>query len=161
MFDKQDKIILQELQQDARISNADLARRVGLSPSATLTRVKRLEKKNIIRQYAAQINRQQLGYDLLCFVSVSLERHQVSQVTHFHEVMQEMPEVLECHHLTGDHDYLLKVVAKNTADLEHFLVHRLTPIDGVARIHTSVVLSEVKASTAIPILDDEMQVVLM
>ena len=95
MFDKQDKIILQELQQDARISNADLARRVGLSASATLTRVRRLEKKNIIRQYAAQINRPQLGYDLLCFVSVSLARHQVSQVTHFHEVMQEMPEVLE------------------------------------------------------------------
>ena len=100
MFDKLDKIILQELQQDARISNADLARRVGLSASATLTRVKQLEKKNIIRQYAAQINRQQLGYDLLCFVSVSLERHQVSQVTHFHEVMQEMPEVLECHHFS-------------------------------------------------------------
>lgn len=155
MIDNLDKIILQGLQHDARISNADLARRVGLSPSATLTRVKRLEEQNYIQQYSTQINRQQLGYDLLCFVSVSLERHQVSQVTHFHEVIQDMPEVLECHHLTGDHDYLLKVVAKNTADLEHFLVHRLTPIDGVARIHTSVVLSEVKASSAIPIMESK------
>jgi len=152
MLDKLDKIILQELQQDARISNADLSRRVGLSPSATLTRVKRLEEQKYIKHYTTQINRQLVGYDLLCFVSVSLQRHQVSQVTNFHEAIQEMPEVLECHHLTGDHDYLLKVVAKNTADLEYFLVHRLTPIDGVARIHTSVVLSEVKASRAIPII---------
>ncbi|MEN8171909.1 MAG: Lrp/AsnC family transcriptional regulator [Chloroflexota bacterium] len=151
MLDKLDKIILQALQQDARISNADLARRVGLSPSATLTRVKRLEEQKYIKHYATQVNRQLTGYDLLCFVSVNLARHQVSQVTNFHEAIQEMPEVLECYHLTGDHDYLLKVVAKNTADLEHFLVHRLTPIDGVDRIHTSVVLSEVKASTTIPI----------
>lgn len=151
MLDKLDKIILQALQQDARISNADLARHVGLSPSATLTRVKRLEQQQYIQHYATQVNRQHVGYDLLCFVSVSLQRHQVSEVTHFHEAIQDMPEVLECHHLTGDHDYLLKVVAKNTADLEHFLVHRLTPIEGVARIHTSVVLSEVKASTVIPI----------
>lgn len=151
MLDNLDKIILRELQQDARISNADLARSVGLSPSATLTRVKRLEESEYIKKYATEINRQKIGYDLLCFVSVSLQRHQVSQVEHFHEAIQEMPEVVECHHLTGNHDYLLKVVAKNTADLEHFLVHRLTPIDGVDRIQTSVVLSEVKSSSAIPI----------
>ncbi|NQU30664.1 MAG: Lrp/AsnC family transcriptional regulator [Anaerolineae bacterium] len=151
MLDNLDKIILRELQLDARISNADLARSVGLSPSATLTRVKRLEENEYIKKYATEINRQQIGYDLLCFVSVSLQRHQVSQVENFHEAIQGMPEVLECHHLTGDHDYLLKVVAKNTVDLEHFLVHRLTPIDGVDRIHTRVVLSEVKSSSAIPI----------
>ncbi|MBC8334704.1 MAG: Lrp/AsnC family transcriptional regulator [Anaerolineales bacterium] len=151
MLDNLDKIILRELQLDARVSNADLARSVGLSPSATLTRVKRLEESEYIKGYATEINRQQIGYDLLCFVSVSLQRHQVSQVENFHEAIQGMPEVLECHHLTGDHDYLLKVVAKNTVDLEHFLVHRLTPIDGVDRIHTRVVLSEVKSSSAIPI----------
>ena len=155
MLDKLDKIILQELQHNARISNTDLARCIGLSPSATLTRVKRLEAQKYIQQYTTRINRQLIGYDLLCFVSVSLERHQVSQVTSFHDAIQDMPEVLECHHLTGDHDYLLKVVAKNTVDLENFLVHRLTPINGVARIYTSVVLSEVKAPAAIPMMGSD------
>ena len=155
MLDKLDKIILQELQHNARISNTDLARCIGLSPSATLTRVKHLEEQKYVQQYTTRINRQLIGYDLLCFISVSLERHQVSQVTSFHDAIQDMPEVLECHHLTGDHDYLLKVVAKNTVDLENFLVHRLTPINGVARIYTSVVLSEVKAPAAIPMMGSD------
>ncbi|MCF6277257.1 MAG: Lrp/AsnC family transcriptional regulator [Anaerolineales bacterium] len=152
MIDDIDKIILQELQGDARISNADLARAAELSPSATLTRVRRLEEQGYIDRYATKLNRQKMGYDLLCFVSVSLLRHEAQQVTEFDKAIQEIPEILECHHLTGDYDYLLKVVAKNTADLEQFLIHSLTPIKGVARIHTSVVLSEVKASSTIPII---------
>ena len=150
MVDKIDKIILQVLQGNARVSNADLARRAKLSPSAILTRVKHLEEQGYIDQYVANLNRQKMGYDMLCFVSVSLLRHEATQVTEFDKAIQEIPEILECHHLTGEYDYLLKVVAKNTADLEHFLIHILTPIKGVARIHTSVVLSEVKASAALP-----------
>ena len=151
MMDNVDKIILQELQENARISNADLARRAGLSPSAILTRVKRLEEQGYISQYVAQLNRQKVGYDMLCFVGVSLQRHELAQVTEFDEAIQNIPEVLECHHVTGDYDYLLKIVAKNTADLEQFLIHVLTPVRGVARIHTSVVLSEVKASATLPL----------
>lgn len=151
MIDEIDKIILQELQENARISNADLARRAGLSPSAILTRVKRLEEQGFISEYVARLNRQLMGYDMLCFVGVSLQRHELSQVSEFDDEIAKIPEVLECHHVTGDVDYLLKVVAKNTADLEQFLIHVLTPIKGVARIHTSVVLSEVKASAALPI----------
>lgn len=151
MIDDIDKIILQELQENARISNADLARRAGLSPSAILTRVKRLEEQGFVSEYVARLNRQQLGYDMLCFVGVSLQRHELEQVSEFDEAIRQIPEVLECHHVTGDVDYLLKVVAKNTADLEQFLIHVLTPIKGVARIHTSVVLSEVKVSASLPI----------
>ena len=151
MIDNTDKIILQELQRDSRVSNADLARLVNLSPSATLTRVRRLEEQGYIEQYMTKLNRQKMGYDLLCFVSVGLQRHDAVQVAEFDEAIQKMPEVLECYHLTGDDDYLLKVVAKNTADLEKFLIHRLTPINGVARIHTSVVLSEIKVSNLMPI----------
>ena len=88
---------------------------------------------------------------MLCFVNVSLQLHEVKNVTGFHEAIQEIPEVLECHHVTGDYDYLLKVVAESTEDLEKFLVNRLTPIPGVARIYTSLVLSEVKATTELPI----------
>jgi DNA-binding Lrp family transcriptional regulator len=151
MPDKLDQRILDELQKDARISNAELARRVNLSPPATHSRVKRLEEKKIIQRYAAVLDRQMAGYDLLCFVRVSLQLHDLDQVIGFHEAVQIMPEVLECHHVTGDYDYLLKVVAHNTEDLENFLVNRLTPIPGVAQIHTSLVLREVKNSTILPL----------
>lgn len=150
-LDDLDKAILAELQQDARISNTELARRINLSPPATLTRVRRLEENGLIRQFAALLDRQLVGYDILCFVRVSLQLHEIHQVTGFHETIQEMPEVLECHHVTGDYDYLLKVLAHNTDDLEDFLVNRLTPIPGVARIHTSLVLRETKATTVIPL----------
>ena len=152
MLDNTDKIILQSLQRNSRVSNADLARAAELSPSATLTRVRRLEEQGYIDQYATKLNRQKMNYDLLCFVSVGLQRHEAVQVAEFDAAIQEIPEVLECYHLTGNDDYLLKVVAKNTADLEHFLIHVLTPIRGVARIRTSVVLSEIKVSSALPIL---------
>lgn len=151
MLDPIDIRILQELQADARISNVELARRVNLSPPATLTRVRRLENEGYIQQYATLLDRRKAGYDLLCFVRVSLQLHDTTQVSGFHKAVQNMPEVLECHHVTGDYDYLLKVVAHNTEDLEHFLVHRLTPIPGIAQIHTSLVLREVKNSTAIPL----------
>ena len=151
MIDNVDKIILKALQENARISNADLARRAELSPSAILTRVKRLEEQGYISEYAARLNHQQMGYDMLCFVGVSLQRHEFERVSEFDDAIAQIPEVLECHHVTGDYDYLLKIIAKNTADLEQFLIHVLTPIKGVARIHTSVVLGEVKSSTALPI----------
>jgi DNA-binding Lrp family transcriptional regulator len=149
--DELDQTILNILQTEGRISNAELARRVNLSPPAIHARLKRLEESGLISQYAAIVNRQQAGFDLLCFVSVSLQLHRLDQVTGFRDIVQQMPEVLECHHVTGEYDYLLKVVARNTEDLEHFLLNRLTPIPGVARIHTSLVLREVKHTTAIPI----------
>lgn len=151
MLNKVDIEILKILQEDARISNAELARRVNLSPPATLTRVRRLEENGLINQHVTLVNRGQAGYDMLCFVSVSLQLHDIEQVTGFREAVQHIPEVLECHHVTGDYDYLLKIVAHNTKDLESFLIEKLTPIPGVARIHTSLVLNEVKSTTVIPL----------
>ena len=153
MLDALDKAILDILQTDARISNVELARRVNLSPPAVYARVKRLEESGLVERYAALLNHRQAGYDMLCFVRVSLQLHDTAQVNGFREAIQGMAEVLECHHVTGDYDYLLKVLARNTKDLEHFLVHRLTPIPGVARIHTSLVLNEIKSSTEIPLVD--------
>ena len=151
ILEELDISILQILQSDARISNAELARRINLSPPATLARVRRLEESGYIDGYAAFVNHRQAGYDMLCFVSVSLQLHDIEQVTGFRNVVRKIPEVLECHHVTGDYDYLLKIVARNTQDLENFLLRKLTPIPGVARIHTSLVLNEVKSTTVIPI----------
>ena len=151
MIDDLDQHILDELQQDARISNAELARRVNLSPPATLARVKRLEENQHIKHYVAILDHKKAGFDMLCFVRVSLQLHDIDQVTGFHQAVQKIPQVLECHHVTGDYDYLLKVVAQNTQDLENFLVNCLTPIPGVAQIHTSLVLREVKNTTEIPL----------
>jgi len=151
-LDDLDKLILTELQADARISNTELARRVNLSPPATHARVRRLEESGFVHHYVTLVNRQKVGYDMLCFVRVRLQLHDTEQVTSFHQAVQEMSEVLECHFVTGDHDYLLKIVAHNSEDLEDFLVNRLTPIPGIAQIHTSLVLREVKNSTIIPLI---------
>lgn len=144
-----DHAILRELQADGRLSNADLARRINLSPPATHTRVKRLEQLGYIRQYTALVDREKLGYDLLCFVQVTIQLHQPEQVRSFPEHIHQLPEVLECHHVTGDYDYLLKIIARNRKELEHFLMERLTPIPGVARIQTNVVLDEIKSITQV------------
>ncbi|MFN8597888.1 MAG: Lrp/AsnC family transcriptional regulator [Anaerolineae bacterium] len=146
-----DRAILTELQTDGRVSNVQLARRVHLSPPATHARHKRLEKDGYIRQYGATLDREKVGYDLLCFIHVSLHLHQLDQVEKFRHAIRKFPEVLECHHITGEYDYLLKVVLRNRKDLERFVVDRLTPLLGMGRIHTSLVLSEVKSTTALPL----------
>jgi DNA-binding Lrp family transcriptional regulator len=151
MLDDLDKALLRALQADGRLSNVELARKISLSPPATHTRLKRLEKDGYIRQYSAVVDREKAGYDLLCFIHISLQMHQVEQVDKFREATHHMPEVLECHHITGEYDYLLKVALKNRKDLERFVVDKITPIPGVARIHTSLVLAEVKSTTALPL----------
>ncbi len=150
-LDETDRALLRALQADGRASNVDLARAVNLSPPATHARVRRLEREGYIRGYTAVLDRDKAGFDLLCFIHVGLQLHQPEQVDTFRRAVRAMPEVLEAHHLTGEYDYLLKVVLKNRQDLERFVVGQLTPVPGVARIHTSLVFTEVKATTALPV----------
>ena len=150
-LDEIDLALLRSLQTDGRLSNVELARKINLSPPATLTRMRRLEKDGYIRQYTAVVDREKAGYDLLCFIHIAMQMHQYEQVDKFRKLMQKMPEVLECHHITGEYDYLLKVALRNRKDLERFVVDRLTPIPGVSRIHTSLVFTEVKSTTALPL----------
>ncbi len=150
-LDDLDKAILQVLQTEGRISNVDLASRVNLSPPAVHGRIKRLEQRGYIRQYVALLNGEALGYDIVCFINVSLQLHQFEHMENFREMIQKMPEVLECHYLTGEYDYLLKVVVRNRKELERFVVTQLTPIPGVARIYTSLVFDEIKSTTALPL----------
>jgi Lrp/AsnC family leucine-responsive transcriptional regulator len=150
-LDELDLAILRALMTDGRISNVELAQRINLSPPATHTRLKRLQEQGTIRQYVALIDQEQVGYDMTCFVNISLQLHQVEELEGFRDIINELPHVLECYHVTGEFDYLLKVVVRDRKDLQRFVVEQLTPIPGVARIYTSLVLSEVKATTVIPI----------
>ena len=151
MLDQTDIAILQVLQGDGRITNLELAHRINLSAPATHARLRRLEKDGIIRKYTAIVDREKAGFDLLCFIQISLQMHQLEQVENFRRLVREMPEVQECHHITGEYDYLLKVTLHNRKDLERFVVDRLTPITGIARIHTSLAFTEVKSTTALPL----------
>lgn len=150
-LDAIDYAILRELQHDGCMTNAELARRLNLSPPAVHARVKRLEEQGFILGYVARFDRERLGFDMLCFIQISLQLHQVEQVMHFRTAIQQLPEVLECHHVTGEYDYLLKIVVRNRQELERLVMEKLTPIPGVARIHTSLVFSEIKASTELPL----------
>lgn len=151
LLDEIDREILSILQSNGRISNVELAQRISLSPPATLTRVRRLENLGFIDAYVALVNREKIGYDMICFVNVTLSVHQVEQVERFRKAIQTMPQVLECHHVTGEYDYLLKILVANRHDLEQFIMAELTPIQGIARIHTSLVLNEIKRTTEIAI----------
>jgi DNA-binding Lrp family transcriptional regulator len=150
-IDETDKAILGLLQADGRISNAEIARQVGLSAPATHARVRRLEEAGVIRQYATLLDRETIGFDMVCFINVSLQLHQFDAIERFKELVQDMPEVLECHHITGEFDYLLKAVFRNRDELQEFVVNKLTPIPGMARINTSLVLIEIKATQQLPI----------
>ncbi len=151
VLDEIDKTILSLLQADGRQSNLDLARQINLSPPATHARLKQLEKEGYILKFTTLVDREKAGFDLLCFIHIALQMHQLEQVENFRKMMRQIPEVLECHHITGEYDYLLKVVLHNRKDLERFVVDRITPISGIARIHTSLVLTEVKTTTELPL----------
>jgi len=153
-MDAIDQAILTELQQDSSISNVELARRVDLSPPAVHARIKRLEEAGLITAYVALLDREKLGFDLLCFVQVSLQTHDPEQIEAFQQKVMAMPEVLEGHYLTGSVDYLLKVVIKNKSDLSRFLMENLSQIPGIARIQTSIALKEIKSKTALPLSAD-------
>jgi Lrp/AsnC family transcriptional regulator, leucine-responsive regulatory protein len=150
-LDDLDRAILRDLQADGRMTNLDLARSVGLSPAATHARVRRLEQSGAIQRYAALVDPEMAGFDLLCLISIGIQLHHADAVARTRAALASLPEVLECHHLTGQFDYLLKVVLPDRRALERFVVERLTPLPGIARIQTSVVLAVVKSTTALPI----------
>ena len=150
-LDDLDRRLLGELQDNARVSSAELARRLDLSGPGLQKRVRRLEEQGVIRGYVTLVSRQAVGLDLLCFVHVMLAHHRPNSVRQFPDRVKRLPEVLECHYLTGEVDYLLKVVVASHDHLERFLFDKLMKVKGVDRIRTSMVLKEIKASTSLPL----------
>ena len=151
LIDTTDSRILEILQEEGRITNAELAVRIGLSPGATLARVGKLEAAGFICGYKAILDRPGLGLGVTAFVSVILKSHGRQESMDFLEAVKDLPNVMECHHIAGDEDYLLKVVAANPSDFETFVLDQLTSIPAVHRVKTTFVLSSPKVSTSIPI----------
>lgn len=150
-LDNKDREIITILQNEGRVSFAELGRRIELSAPAVHARVRQLEEYGLIRGYVALLDRERAGNDVLCFIHVSLRHHQREDDERFREAVRDMPEVLECHHLTGEFDYLLKVIVPNRRALEAFLMDRLTALPQLDKVQTSLVLREVKDQTAIPL----------
>jgi Lrp/AsnC family leucine-responsive transcriptional regulator len=142
--------ILSELQQDGGLSNVELARRVNLSPSPCLMRVRALEKEGVIRQYVALADPQALGLGLNVFISISLKEQSKAALADFESRIAEHDEVMECYLMTGDSDYLIRVAVANMAALERFILDQLTPIPGVEKIRSSFALKQVRYKTALP-----------
>lgn len=150
-LDDLDRRLLVHLQDDARITSVELADRLNLSAAGLQKRVRKLEQHGVIERYATMVNRRAVGLDLLCFVQVMLAHHRPGSVERFPDRIRNLPEVLECYYLTGEVDYLLKVVVANHDHLERFLFDKLMKVAGVDRIRTSIALREIKASTALPL----------
>ena len=150
-LDRFDRRILAELQQDGRISNVQLAARVSLSESACLRRVRALEESGLIRRYAALVDQNAAGLPGNVFVQIGLQREEDSELAAFEEAVRAIPEVMECYLMTGEFDYLLRLVVADMADFERLHKESLTRLPGVARVNSSVAIRTVQRKTALPI----------
>ncbi|HEX5207301.1 MAG TPA: Lrp/AsnC family transcriptional regulator [Steroidobacteraceae bacterium] len=150
-LDRYDRAILRLLQQDARITNARLASEVNLSESACLRRVKALEESGLIEGYTALISQQKAGYAVNVFVSITLDRQSQSGLTAFETAVRKIPEVMECYLMTGEHDYLLRVVVADLADFERIHSQHLTRLPSVVSVQSSFAMRTVTRSTTLPV----------
>ncbi len=151
-IDRFDRHILQVLQQDGRISNQDLADRIGLSPSPCLRRVRALEHSGIITAYRAVLDAKRLGLSLLALIHISMDRHTPERFANFEDRITALPEILECLLITGqDADYQLKVIVRDMDAYQALLLNKITRIEGVSGVHSSFVMRRVVDNTALPL----------
>lgn len=149
-MDSKDRQIIRALQKDGRMTNQDLADHVSLSPSPCLRRLRNLEKSGVIRGYSVDVNAKAYGLPVTVFVRVKLDKHTEDTVSHFEKRIMTIEHVLECHVMTGQSDYLLKVVAQDLSDYENFVRHHLHPIGSIASIDTSFAYGVVKKTAIFP-----------
>ena len=150
-LDRLDRRILDELQSDARISNQELAQRVGLSPAPCWRRLRRLEEEGFIAGYATLLCAPAIGLPIQAYALVSLENHHPQTVRQFDQLVRDRPEVLECHSMSGPNDYLLRIVAASMEAYEQFLSTRVLQLPAVRSVNTSFVLRTKKFTTRLPV----------
>lgn len=150
-IDKYDKLILEALQEDGRMSNVQLAGRVNLSESACLRRVRALEESGMISRYAALLSQNEAGLPGNVFVQIGLHREVESELSAFEDAVRDIPEVMECYLMSGEFDYLLRVVVADMADFERIHKTELTRLPGVARVNSSFGIRTVQRKTQLPL----------
>ena len=150
-LDATDRLILAELQGNARLSNVELAERVHLSPSACLRRVKQLEDAGVIAQYVALLNAKALGQHGTCFTIINLTSMSDTLLLAFEQAVRDQPEVLDCYYVAGSNDYLIRFSYRDAEDLERFHTEVLMRLPGVERSNSMLVLRTVKKTTALPL----------
>ncbi|MBC3927952.1 Lrp/AsnC family transcriptional regulator [Undibacterium sp. CY21W] len=150
-MDNYDRSILRYLQEDGRMSNLHLAEQIHLSAPQTLRRVRTLEEKKVIRGYVAQVAPEAVGLGVMAFVNLSLDREQFRNVREVERQLMAFPDIIECHTISGDFDYILKVVAKDLKSLSQFLTDTLMQVSGVASLRSMICMEEIKPVSGLPI----------
>lgn len=150
-MDSYDLNILRHLQEDGRMSNLQLAEKIHLSAPQTLRRVRALEENKVIRGYTAQVTPESVGLGVMAFVSLSLDREQFRNVREVERNIMAFPDILECHTISGDFDYILKVVASDLKSLSQFLTDKLMQVPGVDNLRSMICMEEIKPASSLPI----------
>ena len=144
-----DKKLLELLQTDSKQTTKELSNKLNLSVTAVYERIKKLEKQQFIRGYVALVNKEKVEKDFVSFCSIKLIQHSKNHVIEFEKEVAKLDEVLECYHISGDYDYLLKVMVKDMDDFREFMVKKLTTINHIGSTHSAFMINEVKHTTAI------------
>nr|WP_295870255.1 Lrp/AsnC family transcriptional regulator [uncultured Chitinophaga sp.] len=147
-LDKTDRRILEVLQENARLNTKEIAHRIGLSVTPTYERLKKIEKMGVIRNYVTLLHPEKIGKTLVAFCSVTLQLHSQPLLKKFEAAISRMEEVMECYHVAGTFDYMLKVVVDDMRSYQQFLTNKLAAIENIAQVHSSFVMTEIKHTTA-------------
>ena len=150
-IDNIDRKILRMLQENSKITNAYLSTQIGLSPAPTLERVRKLEKKGIISGYHAQLNLSKIGLGVSTFVLVSLKEHNKKNINIFLDKINKVKNVIECHHITGTGDFMLKVVSENIASYQKLMLDKVSEIEATDSLQSMVILSTFKDNKVMPL----------
>lgn len=150
-LDKVDCAILELLQDDSFQTTKEMASKLNLTTTPVFERVKRLEREGYIDTYTALVNRKKIGLPMLIFCDVSLKEHNRDYLLQFEQQIAEIPEVIECHHVAGAYDYLLKVVARDIDGYQGFVKDKLAALDNIGRVQSHFVMTEVKNTTIVPV----------
>jgi Lrp/AsnC family leucine-responsive transcriptional regulator len=148
-IDSTDKKILRLLQQNARLTNKNLADKLGLSITPVFERVRKLEKRGYIRKYVAVLDHEKLNRGMIVFLHIKMQAHHHESIAHLMQEVQSMDEVMECYHVTGETDFLIKVLVPDMRAYEDFILGKLTKINGIGNINSSIVMREVKHKTEV------------
>ncbi|AMP99306.1 AsnC family transcriptional regulator [Pedobacter cryoconitis] len=147
-FDQIDKKILKVLQADARLNTKQIAGKIGLTVTPTYERLKKIEQSGVVKEYVALLDREKIGKTIVAFINVSLQLHSKPLINVFERAIVKVPEVMECFHVAGNFDYLLKVVVKDMNSYQNFLSNKLATIENIAHVQSSFVMTEIKQQTA-------------